>query len=262
MSKTHSANDLSYDIKFYCELSAAKDFGEFTQRIQALVNRLGFSDYSYIRIEQACDIDALVMSVPTAIIENYHAEHYWKDDVILQHCLSSTSPIRLSAVGNYLAHTPVRCEVFCRNCELYRMIASFGYYDFYNIPYKAHNGNGNAIFSVTSKDEDPGTFYQKVERSEADLRLLAEAIDYVGTLRFPDLFLGAAESRTIQITPKPLQVLATLANDDLTLVEAADKLGISVNMAQRHIAAARKALGVSTTQGAIYQAMKQNLIEH
>ncbi len=260
MPDNHSVDDLVFDINTYRELNAAKDIRDFKQRILNIVNRLGFSDYTYTRLEYANDIEAHLISIPDEIAENYHAERYWEDDVILEHCRSSTAPLRLSVVEDYLACSPVPSAAFGRNCELYRMVASFGYSDFYHIPYKAHNGSGNIMFSVTSKDESSSEIYRKVEKHKTELHLLADAIDFIGTCKFPDYFLHATESRDIQIAPKALRVLTLLANEDLTLKQAADRLSISVDIAQRHVAAARKAFGVSTTNRAVYYALSKGLI--
>lgn len=255
-----SLDGLASDMSFYRSLSRTTDFEEFRQRIRGIVNGLGFSDFSFSRLASVGDADAQLITVPKEIAENYHAERFYEYDVILKHCATSTAPVRSSVVESYVAGAPVANEIFQRNRELYRMTASFGFYEFFNVPHEAYNGNGNVMLSVTSKGEDPSAVWRKARNSGAQLMRLVEAIDYIGNLKFPDFFLSADESREIRITPKPLQLLAALAKEDLTLNEAADKLCISIHTANQHVAAARKAFGVSTTCGAVYQAIKQRLI--
>jgi len=100
-----------------------------------------------------------------------------------------------------------------------------------------------------------------VEVCKDPLHILAQAIDYVGTRKFPDFFLCEHECQKIVITPKPLVLLNMLAQEDLTLLQTADKLSISIHTADKHISAVKKALGASTIHGAIYKAIKVGLID-
>lgn len=109
------------------------------------------------------------------------------------------------------------------------------------------------------------------------LNALAELIGEIGVRKFPGAFLGndaparghAGAASGTEPTPeitektkaKALRLLAALAEDDLTLNQAADRLCISVPTANQHIAAARQVFGVETTAGAVFAAMQQGLIE-
>ena len=101
------------------------------------------------------------------------------------------------------------------------------------------------------------------------LRALAELLGDIGGQKFPDLFAGDEEEAgspakgkmTEKTRAKALRLLAVVAEDDLSLEEAADKLCISIYTANQHIAAARRVFGAATTHGAIYAAMQQGLIE-
>ena len=91
----------------------------------------------------------------------------------------------------------------------------------------------------------------------------------IGVRKFPDFFAGDGEEAessakgeiTAKASAKALRLLAAVAEDDLTLEEAADKLCISIHTANQQIAAARRVFGAATTHGAIYAAMQQGLIE-
>ena len=68
------------------------------------------------------------------------------------------------------------------------------------------------------------------------------------------------KSKPTKINKQPLRLLAMLAKHDITMGEAADAMGISINTANHQIAAARKAFGVRTTIAAIREAVKEGLI--
>ena len=101
------------------------------------------------------------------------------------------------------------------------------------------------------------------------LRALAEVAGEIGERKVPDMFrcdeeetgTPAKGKMTEKTRAKALRLLAVVAEDDLSLDEAADKLCISIYTANQHIAAARRVFGVATTTGAIYAAMQQGLIE-
>jgi len=114
---------------------------------------------------------------------------------------------------------------------------------------------------VATRDKSVIQFRAHVQNCKNTLHQLAQAIDYVGTRKFPDFFLCEHECQKIVITPKPLVLLNMLAQEDLTLLQTADKLSISIHTADKHISAVKKALGASTIHGAIYKAIKVGLID-
>jgi DNA-binding CsgD family transcriptional regulator len=109
----------------------------------------------------------------------------------------------------------------------------------------------------------------KSAASGPHLRLLAELASDIGERKFPDLIIGDAAPGEIpgstgvgeKASARALQLLAVMAEDDLTLTEAADQLCISIHTANQHVAAARRAFGAATTTGAVYAAMQHGLIE-
>jgi DNA-binding NarL/FixJ family response regulator len=104
-------------------------------------------------------------------------------------------------------------------------------------------------------------FQRQIAKHEQDLNQLAQAIDYVGTRKFPESFLNSKENSQITVTPKPLQLLNTLAKDNITLKNAASQLSISLDTANKHIANIKRALGANTQAAAVYRAIKEELIE-
>ncbi|TQV68001.1 hypothetical protein FKG94_24515 [Exilibacterium tricleocarpae] len=248
-------------IAFYRDLTSAKDMSDFMTRILGVVNRLGFSDYSFARLALKEDVERPVTTLPEEMPKNYREEAFYEHDMLLDYVAGgNTAPLFQSQIGKSIDQAPFLTETYKRNRDILNFNWSFGYNDSYLIPMHAHNGGGPVLFSITSKDMKIEEFQRRTNLCKPVLHLLGEAVDYIGTTKFPRFFLGHADQRDIVITPRPLLLLSALAREDLTLKEAADKLGISIDTANKHIAAAKRALGVNTQAAAIYGAIKEGLI--
>ena len=248
-------------IAFYRDLTSARDMSDFMTRILKVVNRLGFSDYSFARLALQEDVERPVTTLPEEMPKNYREEAFYEHDMLLDYVAGgNTAPLFQSQIGKSIDQAPFLTETYIRNRDIFKLNWSFGYNDSYLIPMLAHSDSGPVLFSITSKDMKGEEFQRRTNLCKPILHLLGEAVDYIGTTKFPRFFLGHADQRDIVITPRPLLLLSALARDDLTLKEAAEKLGISVDTANKHIAAAKRALGVNTQAAAIYGAIKEGLI--
>lgn len=249
------------EINFFWELARAKDIDNFNQRILSIIDRLGFTDFAFGRLNTLGTQTGSLHTTQQEFLKIYESEEFNEYNIVVKHGHVATTPIFSSTVEQYINNSPFETEVFRRNHALIRLCKCYGYYDFYNIPIKAFNGNGNVMLSVSTKKMESPSFQRQVGRYEQDLSELAQAIDYVGTRKFPESFLNSKENSDITITPKPLQLLNTLAKDNITLKSAATQLGISLDTANKHIANIKHALGANTQAAAVYRAIKEGLIE-
>jgi len=261
LGDTQSASRSVFQIKFYKELSIFRSFDEFSTRIKKILEDLGFGEYAFSRTSATGEIPRPIITMPNAMNDVYFREGFYEHDLSLQCAMNDNGPIFHSVIEDYINEVPFVTDAITQNKEIFKLLKSFGYVDFYFIPIGAHNGNGRVLLSVATKQENVAQFRARVESCKDTLLQLAQAIDYVGTRKFPNFFLSENESQKIIITPKPLILLNILAQDDLTLAQTADKLSISIHTADKHISAVKKALGASTIQGAIYKAIKAGLIE-
>lgn len=92
-----------------------------------------------------------------------------------------------------------------------------------------------------------------------EIQAVIDCYRAVHNTRFPS---SEPVDEVADIAPKPLRVLATLANNDLSIADVAGLLCISPITAHQHIAAARKALNRKTNIGAIKEAIRQGLISY
>ncbi len=255
---------LNTEYGYYFELASADDVGDFKRRIENIVKRLGFGDYAFVRLA-AVEHSRELISITRDLIKSYDDAGLWEYDLALQHSIDHTQPIFRSTINEHVFQSPVEFGEYTRCMrDTYELDKSFGYYDFYNVPIEARNGNGHVVLAVTRRGSSPTELKRRVQQCVSDLQLLCEAIDFVSTRKFPGDLLGREEqeSRIIKINPRPLEVLNMLANNDLNITEVAAKMGINKVTANRHLHAARKAFGVRTNYAAIKQGILSKLIEY
>ena len=253
---------LDCEYGYYFELSSAKDLKDFKRRIGNIVKRLGFGDYGFVRLANVEESRELI-SIDDDLITSYDQSGLYEYDLVLRHAIEHTQPIFRSVVNEHVFEAPFTYEEHTRCMrEAYNLNKSHGYYDFYNVPIEAGNGNGNVVLSVTRKGLSPTELKRQVRQCVSDLQLLCEAIDFVSTRKFSEELLepNRNDGHVIKINPRPLMVLDILANNDLNITEVAKKMGINVVTANRHLQAARKAFGVKTNYAAIKQGIKNKLI--
>jgi len=180
---------------------------------------------------------------------------------MIGHGTNQTGPKFQSEIDQFVLGSPVDPDWIITNRASIQLRFQLGYFDYYGISMKAVNGNGNVLFAITSKNVNVIEFREKIERAKASLHLLAGAIDHVGTRKFSEFFLEPGESDVVSITPQPLRLLTLMATTNMRLKEVAEFMGITINTANDHMKAAKKALGAPTPARAVFLAIKAKLID-
>jgi len=258
--------DISYEsslqeLSWYQYFAQSADVEDFARRVRASIQSLGFSDFSYHRVECQSTADACMITTPRRLSEYYDGEGAWQYDPVLLHCAAKPQPIYRSVVNRYIEQAPFQNEAFSRILKLRDYTADLGYFDYYHRPLETTNGNGNAVLSITTRNIPSHQFQGLVAKQSDNIDLLTRVIDYVGTLKFPQHFMNVDESTEVVISPRPLVLLHVLAKHDLTVQQAADKLCISISTTHKHIAALKQAFGAKTIWGALFKAVKTGLIK-
>lgn len=270
ISSRYTRDDTTSDYSFgdtlgmtYCrlELLEAKDIADFMARIHRLTQGLGFSDFSFTRMNSSSDPDAHLQSTPRVMLDYYKEESIWRSDFMLQHAAHSLEPRFQTDIDKFVLKAPVVTDAILASTATRSFRLDQGYNEYFGLPIPAANGNGHILMALSSKDMPPAEFRARIGRVRNSIRMIADAIDYVGTKRFPSYFLGEKESDEILIHPKPLRLLVAIASENLSLKDAARMLCISDSTANQHIAAAKKALGAVTTASAVYKAVQCGLID-
>lgn len=255
----HGACDSKFEkteFGFYAELDKTLDLNEFSSGIANIVKRLQFTDYSFINLDFAATPQTALASLPKSMLNSYYKERLFEHDMIVQRGICNEEAYLSSTIHNYVNAAPFRCEMTIAMNKLYQLYKSFGFYDFLNVPF--HNHRGRFLLTVTIRGTNPSDFRRNTKSAEQSLLLLAEAIEHVAFDNYLDLL--PRRTTNTAVNAKPLRVLNTLANNDLTIDQVAQKLGISTVTVNQHLKTVRRALNVKTNYAAIRKCISEGLI--
>ncbi len=249
----------SRERNFLAQLSECTTVKQFKEKILAMVSQLGFSDFTFTVLNTPST--RCITTLPDRVRQQYQKYNLFECDLFLEHAEGSSAPIFQSEIENYITLCPFSSERLERNKKQFKLLANLGYHDGYCIPHTSHINTHKAILSIFSRGSSKDEFRRKIEQFEIVIPFLAEAIAYFGFGMFSGHFLDKSFAAEPSITPKPLKLLTILAKDGLTLKESAVKLCISVDTANKHVAAAKQSLGATTLANAVYLAMLHGLME-
>ena len=247
----------NFEIQCYQTLTSASSPQEFTDRITRILKQLGFTTFSFTTLTPVPHM--LFNSLPKPLAHVYQTERLIRDDYAICYNQSLSAPILRSGIEDYMANAPVETRDMARNRMLSDLYKSHGIFDCYLIP--IIDGNRRYLLSIMARTDDIGGFYDMIAACAPELALLGKLISQLGNLKFKNIFKNPEHSGHIRLTPRPRRLLTTLAKNDLTLVQVADRLGISIHTADKHIAVVKKAFGARTISGAVYMALKTGLID-
>jgi DNA-binding CsgD family transcriptional regulator len=219
----------------------------------------GFSDYSFIQMERREEPETHMYTTPKEFSDIYLSEGIYEHDQLLSYAAVNTEPIFQSTIDAYLRSAPVKTQTILKNERIQRYVKGKGFLDYYNVPLPAATGQGNVLLSLTAQHVQSDELIRRAVDNQQLLHILCKAVDYVGTVKFPHYFLDSGSS-DVKIFPKPLRLLILLAKEDLTLNDAAARLGITRSTANAHVAAIKNAFGTRTLWGSVFKAMQLGLI--
>ena len=152
-----SDDNLTAEYSFYVELSSAKDVRGFKRKIGTAVERLGFSEYAFVRLNGLVDAELLISVDPT-LVKTYFNHGLHEADLVLQHaCEENIQPFFRSVVNEYVFKIPCSCPKTRCMRAADKLNRNYGYFDYYNIPAKAKKVRGQVLFSVTERGRPPAT---------------------------------------------------------------------------------------------------------
>jgi hypothetical protein len=248
------------ELHLLCDLMTAQDVADLAGKILQHVNQLGFSDFSYMRMDGKNLIQDKLRTTSVSLSENYYKEKFWLDDMMMQYAAANVTPIFQTDINQYLDRSPFKTESIQRNLDLRKMVHGEGYVEYYNIPVTAIDGSGNILFSLTSRHVTKEKIQANARKNGLLCQLLATAIDSVMTTKSPHFYVNHEGSVAVKICPKPLLLLTQMARTGLNVKRASHALNMSEDTVNKHIRAAKDALGAKTTAHAVYLAIQRGLI--
>ena len=241
---------------YHADLFAARDINDFNHRIHDIVTRLGFSDYSFIQLLRSDIYQSALCSLPKEMMSQYFSDSLFTHDMSLNKAQDASECFYRSTLEDYIAQAPFNSGLTNRMNKIRELNQSYGFYDYYHIPTK--NKDFPALLSVTRNGIASIEFKYTTREAESSLQILCEAIHTILIKRFLSHCYSAKS--LVSVKPKPLRVLSTLANNDMTIEQVARKLNISVMNANQQLKAVRVSLGVKTNYAAIRLTVTSGLI--
>lgn len=240
--------------------TTSRDIVKFRHHFLKLLRLMGFTDYFFQQLPCTSKPKHPFTTLPRQLRAIYEKEKLFEHDMALQHVNATGSPIFMSSIEDVILKSSIKPDSFHRYSELISISKHFGYHDFYYTPLKAQDGGYHALLAVTSKDMNSTDFIQMVQDHESEFQLLAHAWYLYCAGEFPGLFRDSQSRGTRLNQSRPLQLLERMAKEDLALKQVSDKLCIAIDTANKHMATAKRILGVRTQTGAVYRAIKTGLI--
>ena len=248
---------------FYLELKSSTDVNDLIEKIVWSINRLGLSDFTFVPLERDQDYEkkkGILSTLPLEYWKLFRKEELFIHDMLVSFFRENAHPSHTSHIYTYYCDAPFENEI-TRTCRAIRQLQhAFGFFENYAIPITTSDSD-TYLFILSQQNMDPTAFQTSTKGKTAQLRALGHAILKVCNTKFPKQ-LRRPPAKVVDISPKPLRVLATLANCDMSINSVAKKLCISHITAHQQIAVARKALNKNTNNGAIKEAIRMGLIKY
>ncbi len=244
------------DYYFYSQLAAAQTPTQFTTCIVNALEKFGLDSFRFMPV--GMEHPKHLSNWPAELL--YAGHEHLAYDLLARHAETQTSPIYLSKIADYVERSPLHLESNIKFLALCKLTADHNLLDTYNIPYKTPLGI-NCLFSVSKAGMEPAAFRQCVDACRPLLYLLGDIIVNLVIARHASYFFGArAFGGGSGVTPKQVEILNILARDNVNLQGAAQRLHISLDTANKHIAAIKAVLGAKTQGAAVYRGVVAGLI--
>ncbi len=257
--KNSSSNEgqSSSNYYFYSRLSNAKTLLLFKEAIVEILGTLGLNSFRFAPV--GVENPRLLSNWSADLLEQY--EQYTVYDLVSRHAENQTSPVYMSTIADYVRQSPLALESNEKYLELYKFLVERNHYDIYNIPYRTPIGI-NYLFSVSKLNMEQDEFRLLIENQRSILYLLGDIAANIAIARYASYFFGPkAFSQRMGVTPKQVEILNIVAKGNVTLQGAAERLHISLDTANKHIAAIKAALGAKTQGAAVYRGIVTGLID-
>ena len=250
---------LQMERKLYRALNGCETRTELSSQVATILANMGFNDYTFMRLDPLDSPDGDQGLIPRVILSNHSGEEIDASSMILYATADNTRTRHLSMLYHFIAS--LSANGMGHRGGRFVLIVSAGDCGCYI----THSGlpKSSRFLSVTPLADgcDEDDFHQHVSANQQALDLLVNTIEGVGIRKFPDCFEANDNPTTAKINPRPLRLLNTLAKKDVTLRQAADLLHLSTDTINKHVAAAKTALGTSTIAGTVWKAVKEGLID-
>ena len=239
-------------------LESANTFLEFKLYITKELQRLGFSDWSYERL----DIPPAARIPVGTFQHNEYYNHTLGPDLMAEHIATTAdkSPVFRSTIEQYIQQIPISIALPNQAQELFDYYARLGYHDCVGIPLSCGEQGNHALFTLAANGEDADYIKQTFLSCDSKVKIIAEIVEDIGNDRYPEFFIGVKEKYDRLTASGPLKLLVAMIEHDCGIPQAAKKVGISRAAADKQLARIRNWLNARTTHTAVLNAIKLGVI--
>ncbi len=246
-------------------LNRSKNIKDFSQKVEQEINKLGFSNYGFSYLELNGEIEVKLTNTPKELIDDYFKEKFQLIDPTTSYARANNIAVYHSDIEDELNALNHTTDITLRTRKMFNMLRFHGYSNYYLVPIKIHSGRGNAMLTVSSKNVDRNIFKHKMKQHEPSVQSLCQAIDYVGSIKYPEYLTNDINTNEFNdnnevLHVKSIEILSLLANQDVTIQQAANKLFMSKSNADNYLLKARRVLNATSTRAAINIAIAKKII--
>ena len=251
------ASHSKQQYEFRQQLNNSQSVNDLEQCTIKLANLLGCSSFSFFRLDTVDNYLSLPIIIPRTLLSSHGKRQASADGVLIQAKFDNINTRLLSMLYHFIAGNAHDASLLSKREIHYVLITSAGHHNYYITPTSkalesSHIAtvNNSAVLQCTATNHEPAE----------SLAQLAGALAYIGSRRFPELFLHGTGARKIRINSQPQRLLNMLATQDLTLNQAAERLNLTINTVNKHMASAKQALGSTTIAGTLWRAIREGFI--
>jgi hypothetical protein len=268
------AEELNDHIGYVKKLVASKTPEDLKERLLDILNQLGFSDFAFMGCFHNHKPHFFLSSLPKEFSTHYQDHRLDRYDMAID-CVrtGNSSHFYLSDIQQIINGTRLQTHTFEENQKILELYKKFEFNDAYLMPYKAKRDEISSLsddqVKTASKDADVKSrllvalmakgatqeeFFALTKSRDAVLYLLGDTLIRVFQNQFKNY------NPAPQTDLKPIRLLTLMAKYDLNISQAADKLCVSKDSANKYMAAAKKMFGARSQVNAIYRAIQGGFI--
>jgi hypothetical protein len=274
--------ELNDHVGFVKQLVASKSPADLKKCLLKIFSQFGFSDFSFTGFSHDHKPHFFLTSLPEELLASYQDQHLYKFDLALDY-LKADNPTHFhhSDIQQIIEGACFLTQTFDKNQQILDLYKKFEFNNAYLMPYKnnrdeiankqidrqkksgknsdnqdcGYRDRDGMLFSLMAKGATQKEFMTLTEPRSAVLHLLGDTAIRVYQNNFN------SHNPAPRIDTKPIEFLTTMATSDLSLSQAAYKLCISLDTANKYMATAKKMLGTGSQANATYRALQQGLID-
>jgi|TARA_B110000879_G_scaffold212616_1_gene309727 hypothetical protein len=243
-------------IEFVKYLAGSTTPEDLSKRLLKIFKQFGFSDFALMSFPDNQNPHVFLTSLPKELLICYQGQSHLSQnksplsqdqsplsqDMILDY-LKADNPTHFhhSDIQQIIENVCFLSQSFDKTREILALYKKFEFNDAYLMPYKGDkkltDNKDSLLFSLMTKGATQKEFIALTKSQGAVLHLLGDTAIRVYQNRFND------HNPLPLIAPKPLRLLNAMSNAAPKPNRAADKLCISIDTSNSHMALAKKILG-------------------